>query len=238
MSAVFVTSSGTGIGKTLVAAAIADQLRGAGRAARALKPVMSGFDPDTVEECDAAALLAAQGAGVTEAAIAQISPWRFAAPLSPHLAAEAEGRAIDFAALCGFCRAAIAEARAAGEPLVIEGIGGVMVPLTRRRTVLDWIEALAIPAVLVVGSYLGALSHALSAAAMLAGRGIGLTAVVVSESTQSAGLEATAATLGDFLPGVKIIGVPRIEAAAEPWRHAPVLAEPCLGRLEHVPDKP
>ena len=236
MSAVFITSSGTGVGKTLVAAAIADQLRAAGGAPRTLKPVMSGFDLRAVEECDAAVLLAAQGADITEATIAGISPWRFAAPVSPHLAAEAEGRQIDFAALCRFCRGAIAEARAAEQTLVIEGIGGVMVPLTRRRTVLDWIEALAIPAVLVVGSYLGALSHALSAAAMLAGRGIGLAAVVVSESAQSAGLEATTDTLGDFLPGAKIIGVPRIATGAEPWRHAPVLAEHCLGAW-HVPNR-
>ena len=237
MSAVFVTSSGTGIGKTLVAAAIVDQLRRAGRAPQALKPVASGFDPEAVEECDAAILLAAQGADVTEAAVAQTSPWRFAAPLSPHLAAEAEGRAIDVAALCGFCRTAIAEARAAGQTLVIEGIGGVMVPLTRRLTVLDWIAALSIPAVLVVGSYLGALSHALSAAAILTARGIGLTAVIVSESAHSAGLEATTATLGDFLPGARIIAVPRIAAAA-PWRCAPVLAAHCLDAGDGTPTRP
>ncbi len=123
--------------------------------------------------------------------------------------------------MCDSCRAAIAEARAAGQALIIEGVGGVMVPLNRRPTVLDWIDVLAIPAVLVVGSYLGALSRALSAASVLAERGIGLAVIVVSESAQSVGIEATVETLGDFLPGAKILGVPRIETAAEPWRRAP-----------------
>ncbi len=228
MSAVFVTSSGTGIGKTLIAAAIASQLNDSGRRPTVLKPVMSGFDPREPEACDAAVLLAAQGRDVTEEAIARISPWRFSAPLSPHLAAEAEGREIDFAALCGFCRTALVEAREAGEDLVIEGIGGVMVPLTRGLTVLDWIAALGLPAVLVAGSYLGALSHALSAASALTGRGIGLTAVVVSESAQGVGLAATARTLRDFLRDTDIVCIPRIGTETEPWRQAPALTEVCL----------
>ena len=224
--AVFVTSSGTGIGKTLVAAAIVRQERERGRAARALKPLMTGCGPGAPG--DAGILLEAGGEEAGAAAVARISPWRFRAPLSPHLAAEAEGRAVDFDALRAFCRREAAAAREAGETLAIEGIGGAMVPVTRSRTVLDWIEALEVPAALVVGSYLGALSHALTAAAALAGRGIRVNAAVVSDSPAGVGLEATAATLEDFLPGMPVLRLPRL-AGPEPWRRAPPLAEACLG---------
>ena len=222
---VFVTSSGTEIGKTLVAAAVVRQERDRGRAARALKPLMTGCGPGA--SGDAGILLEAGGEKAGAAAVTRISPWRFRDPLSPHLAAENEGRAVDFDALCAFCRREMAAARAAREALVIEGIGGAMVPVTRSRTVIDWIEALAVPAAVVVGSYLGALSHALTAAAALAGRGVRINAVVVSDSPSGVGLEATAATLEDFLPGTPVVRLPRL-AGPEPWRRAPPLAAACL----------
>ena len=68
---------------------------------------------------------------------------------------------------------------------LIEGIGGVMAPLDARHTVLDWIAALGAPALLVVGSYLGTLSHSLTAAAALRQRGVALLGVVVSESRRA-----------------------------------------------------
>jgi len=220
----FITSSGTGIGKTFVAAAMAHQFRSTGRKALALKPIMTGWNQATATTSDAAVLLAALGREQTEAGIAGISPWRFDAPLSPHLAAEAEGRTINPDALYTYCTQAIADAGAEGASLIIEGIGGVMVPLTRRVTVLDWIEALSVPAILVVGSYLGALSHALSSASVLVGRGIAVAAVVVAESERSVGLEATAATLAAFLPETEIIVAPRVRSRDEPWRNAPPLS--------------
>ena len=83
MSTLFVTATGTEIGKTLVTAALCHQLRGAGRPVRALKPVLSGYDPATLAESDPGVLLASLGEAVTEDAVARITPWRFAAPLSP-----------------------------------------------------------------------------------------------------------------------------------------------------------
>lgn len=231
MSAIFITSSGTGTGKTLVAAAIVHELRERGMDVRALKPVISGYDGSDVEASDSGRLLAALGLTPTREAAAAISPWRFAAPLSPHMAAAAEGSAIPFSRLVEFCRAEMADAATAGADLLIEGVGGVMVPLHDRRTVLDWIEALAIPAVLVAGSYLGALSHALTAAKALQTAGITISAVVVSESeTDSVGLEPTIETLQNFLPETPVVPLPRIVADTDPWRHAPPLADICLGR--------
>ena len=180
----FVTGTGTDIGKTHVSCGI---LRA--RPMRALKPVMSGYDPADPAASDAARLLAAQGIAPTEAAIAAISPWRFAAPLSPDMAARAEGRRIDFDALVAFCRS--------DDPVLIEGVGGAMVPLDDRHTVADWIGALAMPVLLIGGSYLGALSHMLTALAAL--RDARIAAVVINETPgSSVELADTVATMRNF----------------------------------------
>lgn len=224
MSAVFVTSSGTGIGKTLVAAALAHQLKTQGRRVRVLKPVMTGFDPAAAAESDAAVLLASLGEAATAEAIAAISPWRYRAPLSPDMAAAREGRTIDAGEVIGFCRRQVVGAARDGAALVIEGIGGVMVPLDARRTVLDWITALEIPSIVVAGTYLGSLSHALTAVAVLRARHCPIAGVVVSESADSAApLPEVLATLARHLGPTTVIGLPRQARGREPWRAAPGL---------------
>ncbi len=229
MTTRFITSSGTGIGKTLVTAALAWQLRARGREVRAIKPVISGYAPESAAQSDSGILLAALGREVTEEAVAAISPWRFAAPLAPDLAAAREGRTLDLADVAGFCRDAAAAAERDGAALLIEGVGGVMAPMTRGETVADWMAALGIPAILVVGGYLGAISHALTAAEALASRAIPLAAVVVSESEASpVTLDDTIDSMSRFLPGTRLIALPRLGATAEAWRAAPDL----LGALE------
>lgn len=227
--ALFVTAAGTEIGKTLVTAALVHQLREAGRPVRALKPVISGLDEVSPVDCDSGQLLAALGRPVDAKGIAAISPWRFGAPLSPHMAAAAEGREIDFDALVAFCRAEMEACAAAGETLLIEGVGGAMVPVTTRRTVLDWIASLGLPAVLVGGSYLGALSHTLTAARALESEGIAIAAAVIGESEENdVGLAPTVQTVRGFLPATPVVALPRIRSAGELWRAAPPLLEPIL----------
>ena len=196
MSGVFITGSGTGVGKTFVTLGLIDGLRRRGQRVRALKPVVSGFDSLAPEESDPALILKALGrpAGLVE--LDEIAPWRLRAPLSPDMAAHAEGRAIDFSSLVTFCRTAL---RQASGPLLIEGIGGVMVPLDERRTVLDLMTELELPVVLVTGSYLGALNHTLCAAEAILHRSLDLRAIVISESESSpVPLDATLATLARF----------------------------------------
>ena len=164
MSTLFVTATGTEIGKTLVTAALCHELRAAGRPVRALKPVLSGYDPATLADSDPGVLLASLGEAATEEAVAGIAPWRFSAPLSPDMAAAREGRRLDLAEILAYCRAA------QGDPLLIEGIGGAMVPLNEQHTVLDWIAELGAPALVVTGSYLGTISHTLTTLAAIRGR--------------------------------------------------------------------
>jgi dethiobiotin synthetase len=207
----FVTASGTGIGKTFVSVLLIAQLRQRGRAVRALKPVATGFgaDPDAT---DSGLLLRALGLERTPENISRITPWAYAAPLSPDMAAAREGRAVPFDELIELC--ASRPPGSEGSVTLVEGIGGVMTPLDERHTVLDWIAALGAPPLLVTGSYLGSLSHTLTAAGMLAARGCPPAAVIVNESPgQPVPTEETAAALGRFMAGTPVHVLPRLPRA-------------------------
>lgn len=198
MSALFVTGAGTEIGKTYVACALLRAWREGGVACDAFKPVVSGFESENAVASDPGLLLGALGQSVSHEAIARMSPWRFRAPLAPPLAAKAEGAVIDMGAVVAACAARI-EANA-DRLLLIEGAGGVMAPLTQGETNLDLIVALKTPVIFVAGSYLGAVSHALTGLSVLDARGIDLRVVIVSESENSIGLEETSAMIGSMRP--------------------------------------
>jgi dethiobiotin synthetase len=94
---------------------------------------------------------------------------------------------------------------------VIEGIGGIMVPLDERHTVLDLMVELDLPLILVAGSYVGTLSHTLSALDVLDRSDLKVAAVVVNETPRSAaGLDDTAATIRRFAPGIEVFELPRL----------------------------
>jgi dethiobiotin synthetase len=161
VSVVFITGAGTDIGKTYVTALLTRQLRAAGREVLALKPVASGMPKmkaAAFAKTDTAELLKAQGLAITDANVAACSPWRFKEPLSPDMAAAAEGRTLAFADVLAWCREAIATA-SENVDVLIEGVGGVMSPVADDALNLDWIKALHCPVVLVAGSSLGALNH-------------------------------------------------------------------------------
>ena len=171
MTGYFVTATGTDIGKTYVTAGLVKAL-----SAKAIKPIVSGFDGGG----DAAALLEAMGEAPTLENIARMSAWRFAAPLSPDMAAARENRFIDFAELVTFTRQSVKDGL-----VFVEGVGGVMVPLTATHTTLDWMAEVKLPLILVTGSYLGTLSHTLTAVDTVSRRGLKIALVVVNESAES-----------------------------------------------------
>ncbi|HEY5622860.1 MAG TPA: dethiobiotin synthase [Gammaproteobacteria bacterium] len=223
MSRLFVTSSGTEIGKTFVTCALVHQLRAAGRSVAALKPVASGFDEQAVAASDTCELLSALDRPPNVENIDAISPWRFAEPLSPDMAAAREGRAIPFDELVAFC-----EERSKDGITLIEGIGGVMVPLDKTHTVLDWIAALETPVLLIVGGYLGTLSHTLTAHEALRARGLNLAGIVVDESPeQPVPLEETAAAIRRFVEATPVVTLPRLSNYREAPNLLP-LVEPLL----------
>jgi len=220
MNRYFVTATGTELGKTFTSAALLHGARAAGRSVAALKPVASGIDDGNLAESDPAVLLAAQGIPCDWTAVERICPWHFAAPLSPDMAAAREGRRVPFEDLLRFCGATL---DGPAEFALVEGVGGVMAPIDETHTVLDWAAALGIPALLVAGTYLGTISHTLTALGMLAGRGVPVDALILSESTESPVPPAeTAAAISRFAPGLPILHVPRLEGS-EAWRRVPDL---------------
>jgi len=215
-SAYLITATGTDAGKTFVTAGLARLWRARGMHVRALKPVLSGYDESMAEQSDAGQLLAACDLVVSAANVAAVSPWRFAAPLAPDRAAALEDRAIVFDELVGWCRAQLA---CNDDCMLIEGIGGVMVPLDAQHTVRDWIAALGVPVLLVAGTYLGALSHTLTALAALREVGVVPAALVANASADSSvSVVETLASLASHVGGLPILGLGRdgqLDAVAE-----------------------
>jgi dethiobiotin synthetase len=215
----FVTSTGTDIGKTFVTAALVRYLRESNQPVEALKPIVSGYDSSVAQTSDPAVLLAALERQVTAQEVERIAPWRFSAPVAPDLAAAREGRSIDFDKLVEFSRTKI---NAAKGLLFIEGVGGIMVPLDHRHTVLDWMTALNIPLLLIVGGYLGTISHTLTALDVLTQRKLMIAAIIVSESERdTVELDDTVASIERFAAGVEVIGLPRLPAGIN---HHPAIA--------------
>jgi dethiobiotin synthetase len=208
MTAIFVTATGTDIGKTFVAAGLISALRQQGRAVEALKPVMTGYTAETAAASDAGVLLAALGRPVNDETVADIAPWRFEAPVSPDMAAYRERREVPFNRLVDFCRERIAARK---DVLLIEGVGGVMVPLDDTHTVLDWMVALRVPAILIAGSYLGTISHTLTAFDVLNRNEVEVRAIVVNESEGSiVSRMGTMQSIGKFVRGTWVATLRRL----------------------------
>ena len=214
MRTIFISASGTDVGKTFVCRKLITELQQTDYRIRVLKPLASGFDRQAAASTDSGLLLAAQGLPLTDEQLDGISPWRYAAPLSPDMAAAQENKAIEFEPLLNFCRAPKDV-----DLTLIEGIGGVMVPIDERHTVLDWIAALRAPVLLVVGSYLGTFSHSLTALGMLRARGIRVLSLIVSESPEQAvELQETRRVLQRFVAPTPVLALPRAldDASASP----------------------
>jgi dethiobiotin synthetase len=209
LSAYFITATGTDIGKTFVTAGLIRHLRKLGEKVSALKPVVSGFDIATAALSDPGVLLGALNLPVTPEALEDMSPWRFAAPLSPDMAAAREDKALDFDAIVARCQKAVETETGT---LFIEGVGGVMVPLDARHTVLDWMAALNLPLIMVTGSYLGTISHTLTALECAARRRLSVKGLIINQSKDSAvPLDETKAVLARFHPSVTIAVIPRVK---------------------------
>jgi len=209
MTLTFITGSGTEVGKTFLACLLIQQLRARGNSVGALKPIVTGFDPGDTTASDSGRLLSALGLPLDQAHIDRVSPWRFRAPLSPDMAAAREQRSIPFTELVDHSHSI-----ATADVALIEGIGGVLVPLDGEHTVADWIVALGASVILVTGSNLGTISHTLTAMEALVSRGVSIQHIVVSESIdQPAPAIETAAVIERFSFGIPIFVLPRLATA-------------------------
>jgi dethiobiotin synthetase len=162
---VFITGTDTGVGKTLVAAALIRALAGLGLRVAGMKPVASGATRTAggLRNDDALALAAAANVA---APYEIVNPYCFEAPVAPHIAAKEAGTAID----AHLVRRRFDELAQRCEFVVVEGAGGWLAPISATQTLADLALALEIPVILVVGLRLGCLNHALLTAESIGAR--------------------------------------------------------------------
>jgi dethiobiotin synthetase len=215
MTAVFIAGTDTGIGKTHSSCSLLHALRAAGHLACGMKPVASGCEetPDGLRNEDALALQAASSAALPYAVV---NPFAMRDPLSPHLAAAHDGVSITMPPL----RAAFEQLEGAHDCVVVEGVGGWMVPLAPGFSAADIARHWQLPVILVVGLRLGCLNHAqLSARAIVADgcRLIGWIGNTIDPAMDAR--QENLDTLRDLLPapclGVLPHGVAPAKAAAQ-----------------------
>ncbi len=171
MSIVFVTGTDTGVGKTFVSCALALALRDAGQRVGVLKPIETGVigDPE-----DAMRL---REAADDPSPLDDVCPYRLRAPLAPAAAAPAEGVVIDVERIV-----ALIERRAATvDVLVVEGAGGLLVPITATCTYLDLALRLALPTLIVAANRLGTLNHCALTARVARAAGLHVHGIVLSQ---------------------------------------------------------
>jgi dethiobiotin synthetase len=173
MRGLFVTATDTGVGKTEVACALLRLARAAGVDAIGMKPAESGLVAG--ELADSERLRAACGdAEPLEA----ICPYRFSAPLAPAVAARVEGRTVSFERVLEAARALAGR----HETVLVEGAGGLLVPLTDRESFADLALALGLPALVVARAGLGTVNHVALTIEALRARGIPLAGVVLNRT--------------------------------------------------------
>ena len=182
MTAFFVTSTGTDIGKTYVGCGLLSHWLAQGRKVDAFKPLLSGFNPVQLVESDAGRLLSALGRPVNAETLDQVSPWRYTAAISADAAAAKEGKQVEYPAVLAASRAFLGGAH---DVALIEGAGGIMAPLSDDRTMLDFAVDIQIPAILVVGSYLGTLSHSLTALSIMEAKKVPVALIIMNETAGS-----------------------------------------------------
>jgi dethiobiotin synthetase len=203
MRGIFVTGTGTEVGKSVVAAAVCAALAERGERAAAFKPAVTGLDELPGDwPPDHELLAAAAGAGQSPA---DVAPHRFGTPVSPHYAAELAGETIEPGQL-------VEAARSAGErsdALVCEGVGGLLVPITLGYLVRDLAVDLGLPVVVAAATGLGTINHTLLTVEAARTAGLRVAGVVMTPwPPEPAPLEESNRATIERLGRVRVSGLP------------------------------
>lgn len=222
----FVTGTDTDAGKTVLSAALSAAMQASGLAVVAHKPAVSGFD-ELTGEWPADHVLLGSTCGMSPE---QVSPLRYGQPLSPHLAARLAGASIEDAEVIAAAIASRDVATKKEAALIVEGVGGLLVPLTDTLTVRALAAQLGLPLLIAARAGLGTINHTLltleaARAAELDVRAVVLTPWPAKPSVIERSNRETIAQLGE----VEVAGLPYVQAPstellaaagdALPWRH-------------------
>jgi dethiobiotin synthetase len=200
---IFITGTDTGVGKTYIAERIATGLRGKGINVGVMKPAETGCRHRAGKLIPQDALRLIKAAG-TEDSLDVVNPYRFREPLAPFVSAQRSGKIIEprtimqsFKTLCR-----------KHEFMVVEGAGGIMVPLTSRYSYLDLAHAMKFPVVVVSRPGLGTINHTLLTISALAARDIAIAGIIINYATdRKAGLaEKTSSSVIRKISKLPILG--------------------------------
>jgi dethiobiotin synthetase len=178
MQGLFFTGTDTGVGKTYVVAAVAQILLGQGHQVLVCKPVATGANWKEGRLISDDTLSLARAARM-ENDLQKVTPWTFADPVAPPVAARRAGIELR---LSDFVRA-IHERQETQKAMLVEGIGGLLCPLTERETVADLVKALKMPLVVVARRSLGTLNHTLLTLEAAQSRGLKVAGLIINETS-------------------------------------------------------
>jgi dethiobiotin synthetase len=162
----FVTGTDTNVGKTLISCALLYGFAAQGKRVIGMKPVAAGCNADGQNED----VLYLRAAGNVAVDYRQINPYSFLPVIAPHIAAQRAGVIID----CSVVAKSYQVLAARADVVVVEGAGGLLVPLNMQQDSADLVKELGLPVILVVGMRLGCLNHALLTVEVITARGLTL----------------------------------------------------------------
>jgi len=205
---IFITSTGTNIGKTHLTKLIIKRCKELNLYIDAIKPIISGYENKNIYSTDTGIIL--KSLNKKNKDINKISPWRFNAPLSPDIAAKLINQEIDLNDVKEFCIKRIKTLPNKNGIFIIEGVGGTMTPINKKYTIINLIKIIKIPIILVTGSYLGSISHTLNCLYNLSKYKINVKSIVISESKESnVGVDITKNSLINHINSIPIYKLKR-----------------------------
>lgn len=209
MRGLFITGTDTDVGKTFVTAAIARQLRAEGNRPGVFKPACSGAERgESGELCWHDVESLADAAAVSDRSL--ICPQTFEAPLAPPAAARLEGRSVSWQKMLdGVSRWADESEAPQTDLLLVEGVGGLLCPLTEERSVADLAAAIGFPLIIVARLGLGTINHTLLTLEAARSRGLAIAGVILNDGRNLAETAAGKTNYGELnrLSGDLILGV-------------------------------
>ena len=234
MNGFFITGTDTGVGKTALSALLLAELRRRGINAAPMKPVQTGVRDQESGDLDYSLSMA--GMTIQEEIRSLMSPYRFEPACSPHLAAELTGTEIKVSAIVNAAQKLASEY----DRLIIEGAGGVLVPLNRYETMLDLMKALSLPVILAARPGLGTINHTLLSIRALKAAGLDIAGIVfiASEEGEPGLIEEDNAVTIEQLEAVPVLGTipfcPQLRKASPVYSSLPV---PVVAEVEKIVNK-
>ncbi|MEI7851000.1 MAG: dethiobiotin synthase [Kiritimatiellales bacterium] len=235
MNGFFITGTDTGIGKTALSALLLAELRRRGISAAPMKAVQTGCVKEglRLEASDLRYSLSMAGMTVSEEDRALMSPYRFEPACSPHLAAELAGTEIEL----GQIISAAQELAVEYDTLIVEGAGGVLVPLNRRELMLDLMVKLNLPVLIAARPGLGTINHTLLSIRALKAAGLKIAGIVfiASEEGELGLIEEDNVVTAEQFEAVPVLGTipfcPQLQESAPRFSDLPVTVAAAIEKI-------